>query len=120
MLIYMSELTAEYLDKALQKQTDLLRSEFREANSQLRTEFSEANSQMRIEFRETNDKLRNEFHEANARLRSDLIEAIDERNAELAAMVSRGFDEVGRRFDCRDRIEKLERDFSSLKQALHI
>ncbi len=59
---------------------------------------------------ESVDSLRTEVKELSAHT--------DHEIQELARMVADGFQEMEKRFDVVERVEKLERDFRDLKQAL--
>lgn len=50
----------------------------------------------------------------------ELKSFVKEENEELARMVAEGFEDITRRLDFTERIVKLEREFSELKQALRV
>ncbi len=51
-------------------------------------------------------------------LEKNLTLLIERKNDELAQMVAKGFEDLEKRLDLKDRVEKLEHEFSQLKQAL--
>jgi hypothetical protein len=54
------------------------------------------------------------------RMEGRLIKKINEGTEELARMVARGFDDIQKRLDVRDRVDKLEIDMSKIKGALNL
>lgn len=54
------------------------------------------------------------------RIITHLAEKIEQSQEELALMVQAGFEDVMERLDVRDRVEKLEKDMSKIKSALHL
>lgn len=93
----MANLTAEYLDKQLGKIDKKLDTEFRSVRSEIKT-------------------VRSELKKDIEGLEIRLEEKIDN----LAAMTTRGLEELSRKLDVRERVEKLERKMDKVSEALNL
>ncbi len=88
----MANLTTEYLDKALKK---ALKEQAVELKKSITTELKKS-------------------------IVTELKVFIKEEIDHLARMTAKGFEDLEKRLDVKERVEKLERDFAQLKQSLHV
>ncbi len=51
---------------------------------------------------------------------TDLKTFIKEENENMAQIVAKGFEDLEKRFDVVERVERLEKEFAQLKQALRV